>query len=53
MAIVTDFGKFGNNILLMGTCASEYIFQAKVDNLLGDIEGIKTYINDILVLNKD
>ena len=29
------------------------IFQAKVDKLLGDIEGVKTYIDDILVLGKD
>ena len=34
-------------------CASGEIFQAKVDKLLGDIEGVKTYINDILVLSKD
>ena len=28
------------------------ILQAKFKKLLGDIEGIKAYINDILVLNK-
>ena len=32
---------------------SVYIFQAKVDELLVDIDGIKTYINDILVLSKN
>ena len=32
---------------------SQDIFQAKVDNLLGDIEDIKTYIDDIFVLSKD
>ena len=37
----------------MGMCALGDIFQAKVDDLLGDIEGVKTYINDILVLSKD
>ena len=36
----------------MGMCASGYIFQAKVEKLLGDIEGAKTYINDILILSK-
>ena len=36
----------------MGLCASRDIFQAKLDNLLGDIEGVKAYINDILVLGK-
>ena len=33
-------------------CFGRYIVQAEVDELLGDIEGIKTYINDILVLSK-
>ena len=28
-------------------------YKAKVDELLGDIKGVKTYINDILVLGKD
>ena len=37
----------------MGICASGNIFQSKVDKLFGDIEGVKTYINDILVLGKD
>ena len=37
----------------MGMCASGYIFQAKVDKLLSDIEVFKTYINYILVLIKD
>ena len=51
--IVTEFGKFGYNRLPMGMCASGDIFQAKVDKLLGDIEGVKTYIDNILVLSKD
>ena len=34
-------------------CASGDIFQAKVDYILGDTEGIKTYKNDILVLSKE
>ena len=37
----------------MGMLASGDIFQAKVEKLLGDIEGVKTYIDDILVLSKD
>ena len=36
----------------MGMCASRDIFQAKLDKLLGNIEGVKTYINDILILCK-
>ena len=33
-------------------CASGYIFQAKVDKIIIDIEVIKTYIDDILFLIK-
>ena len=53
ITIVNEFGKFRYNRLRMGMCASEDIFRAKVDNIIGDIEGIKTYIYDILVLIKD
>jgi hypothetical protein len=52
MTIVTEFGKFRYNVLPMGMCCSGDIFQAKVDELLGDIEVVKTYIDDILVINK-
>ena len=51
--IVTGFGKIRYNRLPMGMCASGYIFQAKADELLSDIEGVKTYINDMLVLSND
>ena len=51
--IVTEFGKFRYNRLPLGMCASGYIFQARGENILGDIEGVKAYINDMLVLNKD
>ena len=50
--IITEFGKFRYNRLPMGMCAPGDIFQAKVDKLLGDIEGVKMYIDDIIVLNK-
>ena len=36
----------------MGLCASVDIFKAEVDELISDIEGVKTYIDDILVLVK-
>ena len=51
--IVTEFGKFRYNRLPMGMCSSGDIFQSKVDKLISDIEGVKTYIDDILVLSKD
>ena len=47
--IVTEFGKFKYNRLPTGMCDSRDIFQAKVDKIFGDIKGVKTYINDILV----
>ena len=50
--IVAEFGKFGYNRLPMGMCALGDIFQAKVDELLGNIEGIKTYTGDKIVLIK-
>ena len=36
----------------MGLCASSDIFQAKVDDLLGDIDGINMHIYDIMVPGK-
>ena len=50
--IVNEFGEFIYNCLPMGMCASGDIFQAKVDEILGNIEAIKTYIDDIIVLSK-
>ena len=50
---VTDFGKFIFNCLPMGMCALRDIYQAKVDELLGDIGGFKNYIDNIIVLSKD
>ena len=51
--IVIEFGKFRYNRPPMGMCASVDIFQSKVDEILGEIEGFKTYIDDILVVSKD
>ena len=46
-AIVTEFGKFRYNCLPMGMFTLGDIYQSKVDKILGNIEGVKTYINDI------
>ena len=51
--IVTELGKFRYNCLHMGMFALGDIFQAKVDELLSDIKGVKIYIDSILVLSKD
>ena len=50
--IVTEFGKFRYNRLPMGMCASGDILQDKIDKLLDKTEGVKTYIDDILILRK-
>ena len=36
----------------MGMCASGNIFQSKLDKIIGDIKGVKIYIDDILILSK-
>ena len=51
--IVTGFEKFRYNSVTMKMCASGDIFQNKLDKLLGDIEGMKTYIDYILVLREE
>ena len=51
--IATEFGKFIYNRLPVGMCALGDLFHAKVYKLLGDIKGVKTYIDDILVFIKD
>ena len=50
--IVTEFGKYRYKRLPMGVSCSPDIFQSKIYDLLGDIEGTKAYIDDILVVNK-
>ncbi len=50
--IITEFGKFKYKRLPMGVSCSPDIFQAKIYELLGDIEGTKAYIDDILVVKK-
>ena len=51
--IVTEFGQFRYNLLPMGIYSSGGVFQAKVDELLGDINDVKTYIDDILILSNN
>ena len=50
--IVTEFGKYRYKRLPMGVACSPDIFQAKIYELLGDIDGTKAYIDDILVVQK-
>ena len=48
--IVTEFGKFSYNCLPIGMVISADVFQSKVYDLIGDIEGDRTYIDDILCI---
>ena len=50
--IVTEFGKFKYKRLPMGIAGSPDIFQAKIYELMGDLEGVKAYLDDILVIKK-
>ena len=51
--IITENGKYRYRRLPMGVACSPDIFQAKIFELLRDIEVIKTYIDDILAVHKD
>ena len=50
--IVTEFGKFRYTCLPMGMVISGDVFQSKIYDLIGDIDGVKTYIDDILCIGK-
>ena len=51
--MVTEIGKFRYSCLPMVICAFGDILHVKVDELIVDIKGIKTYINDVLFLIKE
>ena len=51
--IVTEFGKFRYTCLPMGMVISGDVFQSKVYDLIGDIDGVRTYIDDILCIGKN
>ena len=50
--IITEYGTFRYKRLPMGVACSPDIFQAKIYELLGDIDGTKAYIDDILVVKR-
>ena len=50
--IVIEFGKSRRNIFPMGMCASSEIFKDKVDRIIRDNKGLKTYIKDVIVFGK-
>ena len=53
MTIVTKFGELRVNWIPVRMCTTEDIIKAKLDELLSNIEGVKIYIDNILVLSKD
>jgi hypothetical protein len=50
--IVLPWGKYEYQKLPMGLCNSPDIFQEKMNTLLGDLEFIRAYIDDLLVITK-
>ena len=51
--IVTEFRKFRYNCLPMVMCDSGDILHTQVYKIFGDIEGVKTYMDKILVLSNE
>jgi hypothetical protein len=50
--IVLPWGKYEYQRLPMGLCNSPDIFQEKIGNLLADLEYVRTYIDDCLIITK-
>ena len=49
--IVLPSCKYEYQKLLMGLCNSPDIFQEKMNELMNDLECIKTYINSLLIIS--
>ena len=50
--IITEFGKFAYQRLPMGVACAPDIFQSKINELLGDIEEVRAYMDDVLMITK-
>lgn len=50
--IVLPWGKYEYQRLPMGLCNSPDIFQEKMSNLMSDLEYVRAYIDDLLILTK-
>lgn len=50
--IVLPWGKYEYQRLPMGLCNSPDIFQEKMNNLMSDLEYVRAYIDDLLILTK-
>ena len=50
--IILPWGKYEYQRLPMGLCNSPDIFQEKMSNLMSDLEYVRTYIDDLLIITK-
>jgi len=51
--IVLPWAKYEFQRLLMGLCNSPDIFQEKMGELMADLEFVRAYIDDLIILTKD
>ena len=50
--IVLPWGKYEYQRLPMGLCTSVDLFQEKMSELMSDLEFIRAYIDDLLIITK-
>jgi len=50
--IILPFGKFEYQKLPMGLCSSSDIFQEKMSDLMYDLEFVRAYLDDLLLISK-
>ena len=48
--VTTPFGKYEYNRLLMGECIAPDIFQEQMSALMGNLDFVKVYLNDLFVI---
>ena len=48
--ITTPWGKYSYNRLPMGVCIAPDVFQEKMNNLFNELESVRCYIDDLLVI---
>ena len=51
--IILPWGKYKYMRLPMGLCNSPDIFQGEMNKLLGDLEFVRAYLDDLLVITKE
>lgn len=49
--ITTPFGKYEYNRLPMGCCIAPDIFQERMSTLMDDLETVRTYLDDLLIVS--